>query len=384
MARDARAMMQEFSDTCVRCGRCARTDCGNYAPGTPTLGDICASLLAGEETWRHFPFTCALCNRCTLECPVGLSAIDACKPARIDVLSRHAELRPLYRKFRTDLKWNLFSSLAARNRGNIEDVRYVEGEGGLGPEADATAFFPGCALYAYAPGLSAKVLAWLRDERIASYMLTLCCGATFYDPGFADEFDAYRRRFQRLIGRLGITRLVITCPHCAYELPELLEGTDVELVELSRLMAQRGKVSTYAGRISFHDSCYDRAEGRFRAYAEKLYPNATIVEMAHAGREGLCCGGGGLVSVYAYDYCTYRREQRLAEIDAVASDIVLSTCFSCVNSLQRGQGTKPVMHYLEPVFDEHVDWNGVYAGVDALYADPAYERLCARNDKTCE
>lgn len=382
MAVSARKMVEDYADECIRCGICTRTDCGNYGEGTPNLGDICESILSGDETWRHFPFTCALCNRCTVKCPVGLSAIDANKPLRAVIMEQHPELAQLYRKFRTDLKYNLFSTLAAKNRGNIEDVHYIEGAPDLGEDADHTAFFPGCALYAYAPQLTDKVYAWLREEKIAAYKLTFCCGATFFDVGFFEEFEAYAQRVKAFLAEHEITRLVYTCPHCGYELPQLLEGTGVELVVLSDLLKQHGKLSDFDGVISFHDACYDRGDGKFRAYAQALYPQAQISEMEHNHDEGLCCGGGGMVSCYAFDYCTYRRNQRLAEIDAVEADRVLSTCFSCVNSLQRGEGGKPMQHYLEPVFDEYVDWNAVYASVDALYADPAYEELTSRDDKT--
>mgnify|MGYP000807698260 FL=1 len=89
----------------------------------------------------------------------------------------------------------------------------------------------------------------------------------------------------------------------------------------------------------------------------------------------MCCGGGGMVSVYARDYCVYRRTMRLAEVDETDTDLVLSTCFSCVNSLQRSIGSTPVKHYLEPVFGIDVDWNAVYDAVDALERDPEYWRL---------
>lgn len=382
MGLDPKEMVQRYADECIRCGICTRTDCGNYGEGTPNLGDICESILSGDETWRHFPFTCALCNRCTVRCPVGLKALDANKPLRAVVMQRHPELRQLYRKFRTDLKYNLFSTLAAKQRGDIEDVRYLEGTPDLGGQADHTAFFPGCALYAYAPELTAKVFSWLREVEEAAYQLTFCCGATFFDVGFFEEFEAYRARVQAYLAEHGITRLVYTCPHCGHVLPQLLEGTDVELVVLSGVLAEHGKTAGFSGALSFQDACYDRDEGRYRALAQALYPKARVVEMEHSGKDSLCCGGGGMVSCYAFDYCTYRRNQRLAEIDDVEADAILSTCFSCVNSLQRGDGGKPVWHYLEPVFDEHVDWDGVYASVDALYADPAYEELTARDDKT--
>ena len=375
MEIDPRAAVQQFSDTCIRCGLCARTDCGNFPEETPNLGDICESLLSGDETWRHFPFTCALCNRCTAHCPAGLKAIDACKPLRGMLLPQHDELRPLYRKFRTDLKYNLFSALKARTSGDIHNVTYLSGTPDLGGEADHTAFFPGCSLYAYAPDLTEKVSGWLRAEKLAAYTLYFCCGSTFYDSGFYEEFERYRVRAQAFLADHKITRLIITCPHCCYELPQLLEGMDVEIVKLSKLLNDRSMTSGISGKISFHDACYDRYDGEFGELVRDLYPNAELVPLAHEKRDTMCCGGGGMVSVYALDYCVYRRTMRLAEVDETDADLVLSTCFSCVNSLQRSIGSTPVKHYLEPVFGIDVDWNAVYDAVDALERDPEYWRL---------
>ena len=160
--------VQDFSDSCIRCGLCAQTDCGNFSNGEPNLGELCESILNGDDTWDYAPFTCALCNRCTINCPVDLVASRATKPLRALLLEKKPELRPLYRKFRTDLKHNVFSSLRARDTGDITNVTYIQGEANLGGDADHTAFFPGCALYAYAPELTAKVSQWLRDEDIAA------------------------------------------------------------------------------------------------------------------------------------------------------------------------------------------------------------------------
>ena len=111
--------VQDFSDSCIRCGLCAQTDCGNFSNGEPNLGELCESILNGEETWDYAPFTCALCNRCTINCPVDLVASRANKPLRALLLEKKPELRPLYRKFRTDLKYNVFSALRARDKGDI-------------------------------------------------------------------------------------------------------------------------------------------------------------------------------------------------------------------------------------------------------------------------
>lgn len=374
---DCSAAIQDFADSCIRCGLCARTDCGNFGNGEPNLGEICELLLSGDETYEYFPFTCALCNRCTVNCPASLHASEATKPLRAMLLENKPELRPVYRKFRTDLKYNLFSALKARNAGDIHDVVYYEGETGLGELADSTAFFPGCALFAYAPELTSKVSQWLREERIASLTLFICCGATFYDVGFFEEYEGYRERAVKFLKEHGIKHLIVSCPHCNHLLPELLEGTGIDVLKLPEVLAEHGMTSGIEETLSFHDACYDRECGKFGSAARELFPNAVLKSMGHERRDTLCCGGGGMVSMYAPDYCTYRRNQRLAEIDEVGADRVLSTCFSCVNSLQRGIGTVPVQHYLEQIFDCTVNWGEVYAGVDALFADPEYEELCA-------
>ena len=140
---------------------------------------------------------------------MDLRAFNANKPMRALLLEQKPELRPLYRKFRTDMKYNLFSALRARNAGNIEDVVYISGEPDIDEQANHTAFFPGCSLYAYAPELTAKVAQWLRDEQIAAYTLTICCGATFFDTGFYEEFEAYRERAQAFFREHGIERIVL-------------------------------------------------------------------------------------------------------------------------------------------------------------------------------
>lgn len=134
--------VQDYADSCIRCGLCARTDCGNFSNGEPNLGELCESILNGEETWDYAPFTCALCNRCTINCPVDLRASRANKPLRALLLKQKPELRPLYRKFRTDLKHNIFSSLRARNDGDITNVVYVQGDPDLEARQTTLPSFP--------------------------------------------------------------------------------------------------------------------------------------------------------------------------------------------------------------------------------------------------
>ncbi len=372
--------MREFSDACIRCGLCTRTDCGNYSDGNTCLGDVVQELLEGSEEHVHFPFTCALCNRCTVDCPMELQAINAMKPARAQILKKYPGLRQNYRHFRTDLKHNLFSMIKGLENGDIANMPLVEGELLGNSDADATAFFPGCSLNTYASELSDAAFTWLREQDVASRKLNFCCGATFFDTGFFDEFADYKRRAAGYLQSQGIKRLVIVCPHCAYELPQLLEGAGIELVRLPDVLLEHGTVIPNEGMYSVHDACYDRLDCAFGTAVRELMGNWTEAPLPHAGERTICCGGGGMVSAYAPDYCEYRRNQRLAEIDSVSADVLISTCFSCVNSMQRGDSDKPVRHYLELLFDIDIDWSSVYAGVDTMYRHPQSSELLASEE----
>lgn len=372
--------LQKFAESCIGCGLCAKTDCGNYPGGEPFLGQVVQELLEGNEDHVHFPYTCALCNRCTVDCPKGLKAIDACKPARALILKKYPDLRNNYRHFRTDLKHNLFSMVKGLELGDISEMPLVEGERIGDSYADTTAFFPGCSLNAYAPQLSEASFEWLRNEKIASRKLNFCCGATFFDTGFFEEFAEFKARAAAYLESLGIKRLVIVCPHCGYELPQLLEDTNVELLRLPDLLVERGLGVPGVGTYSVHDACYDRLDGNFGSAVRKLMGHWEEHPLPHTGAHTICCGGGGMVSAYAPDYCEYRRNQRLAEMDSIDADVLISTCFSCVNSMQRGDASKPVRHYLELLFDIDIDWAKVYGGVDAMYRHPLANELLAGDD----
>ncbi len=377
---DFKAALEDFSRACIRCGMCSQTDCGNYGKGF-TLGEVCQGVLDGDDAYEHFPYTCALCNRCTVDCPMQLKAIDAMKPARALLLGQKPQLAANYRHFRTDLRYNLFSMTQGVQEGDIERFERVCGELLGDAAADETAFFPGCSLDSYAPALTQAAFDWLREHRIASRKLNICCGATFFDVGFFDQFKAYRQAAVAYLEQLGIKRLVIVCPHCGYELPQLLEGSDIELVRLPELMVQAGVKIAGSGTYSIHDACYDRLDGAYGKAVRELFSNWELRPLEHDGQHTICCGGGGMVSAYAPAFCEYRRNQRLAEIDAVQSDLLVSTCFSCVNSMQRGQSTKPVRHYLELVFDIDIYWPDVYGCVSRMYKDPKADALLATTEK---
>ena len=375
MAKPAVERAQDFADSCIKCGLCARCDCGNYPQGTPCLGDICESMLNGEDTYFSFAFTCGLCNRCTAKCPAGLKANEGMRALRAIGLERYPSMKDNYRHFRTDLKYNLFSLMAARAEGEGYENQLVKGEGGICELADSTAFFPGCSLFAYSPDLVEKVFDWLRASSEAAYQLNICCGSLVYDTGFAQEFESYRAGACKLLAEHGIKRVIVCCPHCAHILPSLFEGADIEIVRMTEVLLKHGMTYEGTGRYCVHDACYDRAENLYGNETRQMMAGMEEVHLAHEKRQSVCCGGGGMVSLYAPQFCDFRREMRFAEIDAVDTDMVVSTCYSCVNSMQRGADKAPVRHYLELLFDVDVDWPRVYASVDEAYADPQVNEL---------
>ena len=51
-----------------------------------------------------------------------------------------------------------------------------------------------------------------------------------------------------------------------------------------------------------------------------------------------------------------------------------------VNSLQRGEASKPVRHYLELAFGYQTDWAEVYGRVNYMYSLPETQELLASDE----
>ena len=130
----------------------------------------------------------------------------------------------------------------------------------------------------------------------------------------------------------------------------------VEVVSLFRLMADAGvRVAGPGSKMTVHDSCPDREQQRIGQSVREILSNCEVVELAHHGKEAICCGSGGIVSLVDPELSTRRAERRMEEFHEAGADICVTYCMSCAGRLSRAAEPGRVRYILELVFNQSLD-----------------------------
>ncbi|MDR3037411.1 MAG: hypothetical protein LBU31_03260, partial [Coriobacteriales bacterium] len=291
--------------------------------------------------------------------------------------------------------------------GSIADT-----QAGAGARAGAidTLFFPGCSLASYAPELTRCIGHWLDGSGYRWALSTECCGSPLMSAGLFERSKALRLKLLEQIRAAGITRVLTVCPGCGEELGEIM-GDEVDIIPLPELLLKHpadknGTVSngtlpnansgptphniaSVAGSgapldspappsVTFFDSCHDRFDTRHGTAVRKLLaqrlPTTAQVEMAHHGKDTLCCGAGGAVAAYDSELTQRRVWRVLDEARATTATTLVTTCPTCTYTIAQallsagdsGNGIEG-RNYLELVFEQTIDWARVFGRLEAMW-----------------
>jgi fumarate reductase (CoM/CoB) subunit B len=372
-----RAYFEDVDETCIRCGICEKSH--KEAQFVPFMfGDLAERLLVIDKASAsdidvllsdellYLIRGCALCGECTAACPVGISASECMMNARIFLDMLRPEIRHDYQDLRTDESGNLFERIRAIRGIAFED--YLDAPVSSEAPKNATLFFPGCSLVAYAPEITELVAGYLEECADSVGVTVSCCGNPIRDMGLSEEFVNYAHYLNERLHSHQVTRLIIACPNCFDAFTsmkdEKLIDTTIELVPLPEFLVAQGakidpSVCAQAGfcSASVHDSCPDRFSLRFGNSLRTLLGGVVeLREMEHAKEHTICCGAGGLVSSFDVQRCMLRADRRLDEFAATGADCLVTGCVSCSSALRRSDDSLPVRHYLELLFDTPIDW----------------------------
>jgi len=299
---------------------------------------------------------CDTCGRCGQDCPVDLTPMDLIKAAR-EVLIQNGRIDPEdYDVMLVDREWNFFSIYQETYGICYDDLQTLNYD---------TLFFPGCTLRCYSPELTRAVFSWLKDQGLNVGFTNLCCGKPLDSIGLKSQAQSYLDRLRREIDCNGVHQIVTTCPNCEQQLRACLPG--IEIRSINGLLVKAGIQLKGAETLTFHDSCPDRDQRQNLMNVRKLFEGYRQIEMMSHGKDTLCCGSGGIVSMINPDLCTTRAERRLKEFSASGADICITSCMACAHRLQRPGGADQVRHCLEYLFDIQVDYGQIERNIDAMW-----------------
>ncbi|CAN5192232.1 glycolate oxidase subunit GlcF [soil metagenome] len=376
---------------CVHCGFCTAT-CPTYQ----LLGDeldgprgriyLIKQVLEGkpatEKTQLHLD-RCLTCRSCETTCPsgvqygrlldIGRKVVDAQVPrsfpqrvvrgALKELLPRRWVFRPAMKTAQLLRPW---LPKALKNKVSI-----VQNEGAW-PEnrhPRKMLLLEGCVQPSMAPNINAAT-ARVLDALGVSVIVAAnagCCGALRYHLNDQDGgLDDMRRNVDAWWPHVvaGVEAIVMTASGCgvtvkeyehllahdaayavrARRISELTRDLSEILPEFEKSLAKRmgGKIGQ---RIAYHPPCSLQHGQQIRGKVEDLL-RALGVDVKLCADSHLCCGSAGTYSVMQPELANRLRDDKLKNLAATNSAMIVSGNIGCLLHLQAGTGV-PVRHWIE-------------------------------------
>jgi fumarate reductase (CoM/CoB) subunit B len=343
-------ILRAVSQDCEVCGLCAAA-CSLISELGSTPGGIAESVQRGEVSERLLAAIqrCDLCGKCGRDCPAGISPADLFLAAR-QTLIENGTISPAdYDVMLVDRNWHFFSIYRDTYGIAYDDLLTDHCE---------SMFFPGCTLAAYAPELTRAAHGWLQKQGLQLGFSDQCCGKPLASIGLCDEADRHLDQLRAQLAASGAREIITACPNCEAHL-RAAQLPDIQVRSLYSLMVEAGMRMSGSQKLTFHDSCPDRIEGKNPQDVRALLSGFPQVEMASRGKDAICCGSGGIVSMIDPELCAARAEQRLAEFSASGADTCVTSCMACSHRLARAGKPGQVRHCLEYAFGIDVDYDQV-------------------------
>ena len=160
------------------------------------------------------------------------------------------------------------------------------------------------------------------------------CGVTVKDYGHALAHDPdYADKAKR------ISELTV-------DLSEMLPGM---VAAIKPKLKKRGK-SEAKPRLAFHPPCTLQHGQQLRGDVETQLAELGFEVQLAAVESHLCCGSAGTYSVLQPELATQLRNRKLAQLEPLQGQAIISANVGCIQHLQSGT-TTPVRHWVE-VLDE--------------------------------
>jgi glycolate oxidase iron-sulfur subunit len=384
---------------CVHCGFCTAT-CPTYQ----LLGDeldgprgriyLMKQVLEGapvtRSTQQHLD-RCLTCRNCESTCPSGVQyghLIDIVRPlvdARVERPTRERALRWLLKEGLTSPLFAPAMKLGQAVRPLLPAALKNKVPAGAAARAHQwpTRTHPrkvlllmGCVQPAMLPNINSATARVLDAAGIQTVVAddAGCCGAIrthLNDPegGLADmrrNIDAW----WPLVHGGGFEAIVMNASGCgvtvkayghalardpeyaakATRIAELTRDLSELLPDLVPRLKPKLRLHSVATRLAFHPPCTLQHGQQLRGGVE-THLNALGFDVQMAVSEShLCCGSAGTYSVLQPVLAYQLRDRKLANLEPLGAQTIVSANIGCIQHLQTGTAT-PVRHWIEVLDD---------------------------------
>lgn len=283
---------------------------------------------------RMIADNCLMCDRCTVDCPVGidLSALRRQTRAKgaIDTTGNYVYL---------DKKQTPFNAI-----GRV-------------------AYFGGCMSH-LTPGITesmeriftaADQKYWYMDK-----LATICCGRPLQQQGFTTQAAELRRKNTDLIEKSGATMLVTSCPICyqSFKKEYNLNIPVVHHTEYIDMLIKQGrlKVRHDDRKVSYHDPCeLGRGCGIYDEPRDVLSAVTNLQKTRYQREKSVCCGFNLGDTKLSIEQQTKIRNASLENLTSKPVDAIATACPMCKKAFQHATNDYPVRDIAEIVAENLIN-----------------------------
>lgn len=231
-----------------------------------------------------------------------------------------------------------------------------------------TALFVTCLVDQFFPAVGEAAVRLLErcGCRVEFPAAQTCCGQPAFNMGYRAEARRLARRFVEIFE--PYQEIVAPSGSCAsmarVHFPELLEGDGEwhgralalagRVFELTEYLAAKGfdaSGSTFAGKVTCHDSCHLLRELGVREAPRALLSQVRGVELVEMRGSDVCCGFGGAFSVKMSDLSGAMLDDKLRAAEETGAEVLTATDCGCLmhlgGALARGKSRLRTLHVAE-------------------------------------
>ncbi|MCL2245529.1 MAG: (Fe-S)-binding protein [Lentimicrobiaceae bacterium] len=300
---------------CSRCGICI-DNCPLFKELNIT--DVQSVYLLREIRYKRLKEeianNCLMCDRCVVDCPVGL------------------ELTKIRRQTRYKKELD-----TAGNYKYVDDIQPFNAIGRV-------AYYSGCMSH-LTPGI-AQAMYHIFEAAGQKYWhidaeKTICCGRPLLQQGFEQQATDLRRKNTALIRESNATMLVTSCPICyqSFKKEYKLNIPVMHHTEYIDKCLKEKKISIEKQdlKVAYHDPCeLGRGCGVYKAPRNVLKKAVKLVSLKNEKDKSLCCGFNlGNTAIEKEDQKKIR-DAALQNLLRKKPDIIATACPMCKKALMHG------------------------------------------------
>lgn len=372
---------------CIHCGECKvgpRSQMPICPSGEKTgsnttyacgLIDLARSLTEGKAQWsdssiRNAIYDCMACGACLERCnpQVGIRTSDVFRELKAEFVRR--EQGPPTASVQVLEALAKVGNLFGRPRHEI--LRWADGlDVSVARPGSEVVFFVGC-YEAFDPqtGFIARAVANLLNKADVNWGVLgkaeVCCGYPALELGDEKLFRRLVTESVEKIHAIGPRRVIVACACCygvmVKDWPQVVQ-LDFEVLHVSQFvlsLVREGRLRIRGHldeRVTFHDPCHlGRRGGKVYDAPRELLesiPGVKLEEMPRNRDESWCCGAGGCMNLYSFDYARATAAERLREAkqnDAEA--LVVPSCPICYSNFSSVAGPRVKLKDLSDMLDK--------------------------------